>query len=112
MYSKVDSNMWRDFVKEYISFCLKIALKIPKSQEKKYFLFPQKHDFNDFPINSCLRDDSYERLKNLTQSEFEGVSPVELIACAEIMVETETPRDFEIWLNANYNEWHTPSKIF
>ncbi len=93
MQNKVTSNMWRDFVKEYISFCLKIVLKIPKSQEKKYFIFPQKHNINDFPINICLRDDSYEKLKNLTQSEFEGVSPVEIIACVEMMVEAETPRE-------------------
>lgn len=107
-----DDLNWRTFVRQFVSFCLNVLLKVPKEYRKVLlFRLPVKYKLSDFPENTCLRDDSYQKLRNLTTSEFEGVIPLELISCIDAMIATSSPRDFELWLVKNYNEYHTPRSI-
>jgi len=107
-----DDLNWRTFVRQFVSFCLNILLRVPKGHRKLLFMrLPVKYKLSDFPENICLREDSYQKLRNLTTSEFEGVIPVELISCIDAMIASPSPRDFELWLARNYTEYHTPRKI-
>lgn len=105
----VDDQVWRTFVRQFTMVCLYISFGIPKEHRRVLFLkIPIKFRIEDFPSNSCLRKISYEKLMNLTLSELQGVVPVELMSCVEAMLTSKTPRDFEIWLDRNYSEYHTP----
>jgi hypothetical protein len=73
--------------------------------------FAIKYNLRDFPANLCLREDCYQKLQNLTASEFEGVVPIELISCIDAMIASSTPREFELWMVNNYNEYHTSREI-
>jgi hypothetical protein len=107
-----DDLSWRTFVRQFVSFCLNILMRTPKGHRKLLFMrFAVKYNLSDFPANTCLRDDCYQKLWNLTTSEFEGVVPVELISCIDAMIASPTPRDFELWMVNNYNEYHTPREI-
>jgi len=104
-----DVLKWRTFVRHFISFCLNVLLGVPKGHRKLLFMrFPVKYKMIDFPENTCLREDSYQKLRNLAASEFQGVIPVELISCIDAMIASPSARDFELWLEMNYDEYHTP----
>lgn len=103
---------WRTFVRQFVVFCFNVATKIPKGKKKLFFLtISVRMTLDDFPPNICLRNGSYEKLKNLTFSEFEGVLPIELSSCIDAMLGSNNPREFEVWLDAQYNEFHTPKKL-
>ena len=108
-----DEAKWRDFSRHFVLFCVNMFLKIPKKEEPFLcFTRTMKFTLHDFPANTCLRVAAYERLNNLTCSEMEGVTPVELVNCIEKMLQCRTARDFEVWIDKNYNEYHTPNKVF
>lgn len=107
-----DETNWRTFVRQFVSFCLNIITHTPKGHRKFLFMrFAVKYTLRDFPANLCLREDCYQKLWNLTTSELEGVVPIELISCIDAMIASPTPRDFELWMANNYNEYHTPREI-
>ena len=109
---EADDQNWRTFVRQFTVFCLNIAFNIPKGRRTFLFIsIPIKTNLNDVPINTCLRESSYEKLRNLTSSELEGVVPLELVSCIDAMLASKTPRDFEEWIEANYNDYHTPRKV-
>ena len=107
-----DDQDWRTFVRQFTVFCFNILLKIPKGERKfLFFTTPIRVSFDDFPENACLRESSYEKLRNLTSSELEGVVPIELSLCINSMLKSKTPREFEGWLDESYNDFHTPKKL-
>lgn len=52
--NNLDAADWKTFVNEFVIFCLKISLGIPKG-EKKFMFIPLsiKYDMSDFPDNLC-----------------------------------------------------------
>ncbi len=107
-----DNQNWRTFVRQFIVFCFNLTMKIPKGEKKIcFFSIPIRTTRHDFPPNICLREGSYEKLKHLTFSEFEGVLPLELSSCIDAMLKSNNPREFEVWLESRYDDFHTARKL-
>lgn len=103
-------DTWRIFVRQVVIFCFKLSSNIRKN-EKYLIFFHKKYSMLDFPENTCMTKNSYEKLYNAIESENQGVNPVFLVELIEKMLTFDTAYHFENWLEQSYDDFNTPYKI-